>query len=231
MKVGIIGAMEEEITLLRHKLTAVQTLRRAGCEIYIGQLDGINVALLRSGIGKVAAALGTTLLLEHFHPSLIINTGSAGGLINTLQIGDIIISDRVGYHDADVTAFGYQPGQMAGCPPVFIADEYLVDLAERCSQRLELSARRGLICSGDAFINGAAPLKRIRQTFPGVAAVDMEAAAIAQVCHHFSVPFVVLRAVSDVADSESHINFKQFLTVAAKRSSQLVAAVLQHLAI
>lgn len=230
MKVGIIGAMEQEVTLLRDRIENRQTHRLAGCEIDTGHLHGVEVALLKSGIGKVAAAMGTTLLLDHCRPDRVINTGSAGGLASTLRVGDIVISDEVCYHDADVTAFGYQPGQMAGCPPAFSADPALIALAERCIGALRLNAVRGLICSGDAFINGAAPLARLRHTFPQAAAVEMEAAAIGHVCHAFQIPFVVVRAISDVADQASHISFDEFLKVAAAQSTLMVEAMLRELA-
>ncbi|MCW6033240.1 5'-methylthioadenosine/S-adenosylhomocysteine nucleosidase [Pantoea sp. JK] len=230
MKVGIIGAMEQEVTLLRDKIENRQTLTLAGCEIYTGTLNGVEVALLKSGIGKVAAALGTTLLLELCKPDVVINTGSAGGLASTLKVGDIVVSDEVRYHDADVTAFGYEPGQMAGCPAAFVADDKLIVAAERVIKQLDLNAVRGLVVSGDAFINGAAPLTRIRTTFPQAIAVEMEATAIGHVCHQFKVPFVVVRAISDVADQESHISFDEFLSVAAKQSSLMVENLLVQLA-
>ncbi|WP_395755583.1 5'-methylthioadenosine/S-adenosylhomocysteine nucleosidase [Edwardsiella ictaluri] len=230
MKVGIIGAMEQEVTLLRDRIENRQTLRLASGEIYTGRLHGVEVALLKSGIGKVSAAMGTTLLLDHCRPDVVINTGSAGGLASTLRVGDIVISDEVRYHDADVTAFGYQPGQMAGCPAAFSADAALIALAERCIIALQLNAVRGLICSGDAFINGAEPLARIRRTFPQVAAVEMEAAAIGHVCHAFQTPFMVVRAISDVADQESHISFDEFLKVAAEQSTLMVEAMLRAMA-
>lgn len=226
MKVAIIGAMEEEVTLLRAQIQNCQTLKRGGCEIYSGKLQGMDVALLKSGIGKVAAAMGTTLLIEHCQPDIVINTGSAGGLASTLKVGDIVISDEVRYHDADLTAFGYEPGQMAGCPAAFIADEKLIRLAEQSVQKLRLNSVRGLICSGDAFINGSEPLARIKATFPKVAAVEMEAAAIAHVCHQFEMPFVVVRAISDVADQTSHLSFDEFLGIAAKQSSLMVTTLL-----
>ncbi|ANI30992.1 5'-methylthioadenosine nucleosidase [Yersinia entomophaga] len=229
MKVGIIGAMEQEVTLLRDKIENRQTLSRAGCEIYTGQLYGVEVALLKSGIGKVSAAMGTTLLLEHCQPDVIINTGSAGGLAASLNVGDIVVSEEVRYHDADVTAFGYEAGQMAGCPAAFTADNALIELAETCIRQLNLNAVRGLICSGDAFINGAEPLARIRKTFPSVAAVEMEAAAIGHVCHAFNIPFVVVRAISDVADKESHLSFDEFLVVAAQQSTLMIEAMLKML--
>lgn len=230
MKIGIIGAMEQEVALLRDQIENRETFKRAGCEIYTGQLNGVEVALLKSGIGKVSAALGTTLLLEICQPDLIINTGSAGGLASSLKVGDIVVSDEVRYHDADVTAFGYEPGQMAGCPAAFTADKALIELAESCIKQCQLNAVRGLICSGDAFINGAEPLARIRSTFPNVVAVEMEAAAIGHVCHQFGTPFVVVRAISDVADQASHLSFDEFLVLAAKQSSLMVSTMLKALA-
>lgn len=229
MRVGVIGAMEQEVTLLREKIEDCQILSRGGCEIYTGTINGVDVALLKSGIGKVAAAIGTTLLLEHFRPDVVINTGSAGGLDSRLNVGDIVVSTEVRYHDADVTAFGYEPGQMAQCPPAFIAAPKLISIAEECIESLKLNAVRGLICSGDAFINGAEPLARIRRTFPDVAAVEMESTAIGHVCHQFDTPFVVVRAISDVADKESHLSFDEFLSVAAEQSSLMVTAMLDKL--
>ncbi|QDY41037.1 5'-methylthioadenosine/S-adenosylhomocysteine nucleosidase [Candidatus Pantoea soli] len=229
MKAGIIGAMEQEVTLLRDKIENRQTLSLAGCEIYTGTLNGVDVALLKSGIGKTAAALGTTLLLQLCKPDVVINTGSAGGLAATLQVGDIVVSDAVRYHDADVTAFGYEPGQMAGCPAAFAADETLITAAEQVINQLNLNAVRGLVVSGDAFINGAEPLARIRQTFPQAIAVEMEATAIGHVCHQFGVPFVVVRAISDVADKASHLSFEEFLSVAARQSSLMVENLLAQL--
>ncbi|MBV7406437.1 5'-methylthioadenosine/S-adenosylhomocysteine nucleosidase [Enterobacter sp. ENT03] len=229
MKVGIIGAMEEEVTLLRDKIENRQTLNIAGCEIYTGTLNGTEVALLKSGIGKVAAAMGATLLLERCKPDVIINTGSAGGLAPTLKVGDIVVSDEARYHDADVTAFGYELGQLPGCPAGFKADEKLVAAAETCIAELNLHAVRGLIVSGDAFINGAENLAKIRHNFPQAIAVEMEATAIAHVCHNMGVPFVVVRAISDVADQESHLSFDEFLVVAAKQSSLMVETLVQNL--
>ncbi|EOC0210238.1 5'-methylthioadenosine/S-adenosylhomocysteine nucleosidase [Cronobacter dublinensis] len=229
MKAGIIGAMEEEVTLLRDKIDNRQTLNIAGCEIYTGTLNGVDVALLKSGIGKVSAAMGATLLLEHCKPDVVINTGSAGGLAASLKVGDIVVSDEVRYHDADVTAFGYEYGQMAGCPAAFKADEKLIAAAQATIEQLNLHAVRGLVVSGDAFINGSVNLAKIRHNFPQAIAVEMEATAIGHVCHNFGVPFVVVRAISDVADQQSHLSFEEFLAVAAKQSSLMVETLLTSL--
>jgi adenosylhomocysteine nucleosidase len=230
MKVGIIGAMEEEVTLLRDKIENRQTLKLGGSEIYTGTLNGVDVALLKSGIGKVAASMGAALLLDHCKPDVVINTGSAGGLAPSLKVGDIVISDEVRYHDADVTAFGYEYGQMAGCPAAFVADEKLIHAAGQCIEALNLHAVRGLVVSGDAFINGAENLATIRRRFPQAIAVEMEATAIGHVCHNFGTPFVVVRAISDVADQESHLSFDEFLAVAARQSSLMVESLVQKLA-
>ncbi|HKM95425.1 MAG TPA: 5'-methylthioadenosine/S-adenosylhomocysteine nucleosidase [Buttiauxella sp.] len=230
MKVGIIGAMEEEVTLLRDKIENRQTLTLAGCEIYTGTLGGVEVALLKSGIGKVAAAMGATLLLEHCKPDVVINTGSAGGLAPTLKVGDIVVSDEVRYHDADVTVFGYEFGQLPGCPAGFAADAKLIAAAEECITELNLHAVRGLVVSGDAFINGSVALAKIRHNFPQAVAVEMEATAVAHVCHNFGTPFVVVRAISDVADQQSHLSFDEFLAVAAKQSTLMVEKLVQKLA-
>ena len=228
MKIGIIGAMEEEVTLLRDKIDNRQTITIGGSEIYTGQLQGVDVALLKSGIGKVAAAMGATLLMEHCKPDVIINTGSAGGLASTLKVGDIVVSDETRYHDADVTAFGYEYGQLPGCPAGFKADDKLIAAAETCISALNLNAVRGLIVSGDAFINGSIGLAKIRHNFPQAVAVEMEATAIAHVCHNYGVPFVVVRAISDVADQQSHLSFDEFLAVAAKQSTLMVENLVQR---
>lgn len=230
MKVGIIGAMAQEVAILLEKMDSPKLTELAGCKIYQGQIDGVDVALLQSGIGKTAAAVGTTLLLQLAQPDLVINTGSAGGLDSRLNVGDIVISNEVRHHDVDVTAFGYEKGQLPANPPAFLADEKLAALAVSQTQQAGFNAVSGLVCSGDLFVNGAAMIARIRQDFPSVAAVEMEAASIAQVCHAFSVPFVVVRAISDVADKESHLSFDEFLPLAAEKSSAIVLLMLKQLA-
>ncbi len=140
------------------------------------------------------------------------------------------VSDEARYHDADVTAFGYEFGQLPGCPAGFKADPALIAAAEACIAELNLNAVRGLIVSGDAFINGSVGLAKIKHNFPQAIAVEMEATAIAHVCHNFNVPFVVVRAISDVADQQSHLSFDEFLVVAAKQSSLMVETLVQKLA-
>ena len=206
-----------------------KTTEIANCKIFEGKINNRPVAVLQSGIGKVAAAMGTTLLIQQFKPDMIINTGSAGGLDPNLNVGDVIISTDVRHHDVDVTAFGYEKGQLPANPAAFLPNEQLVEVAKKQAEKLGLNAVSGLICSGDAFINGADKIAQIRADFPQVAAVEMEAAAIAQVCHAMQIPFVVVRAISDVADKESHLSFDEFLPLAAEKSSEMVLAMLNNL--
>ncbi|MDE1252477.1 5'-methylthioadenosine/S-adenosylhomocysteine nucleosidase [Vibrio aestuarianus] len=230
MKIGIIGAMEQEVAILKTAINNVQQVSKAGCTYFIGQIHGVDVVLLQSGIGKVAAAIGTTILLEEYQPDVVINTGSAGGFDASLTMGDVVISSEVRHHDADVTAFGYEMGQMAGQPAAFKADETLMNIAEKALTQMEdKHAVRGLICTGDAFVCTAERQAFIRQHFPSVIAVEMEASAVAQTCHQFNVPFVVVRAISDVADKASPMSFDEFLPLAAQSSSEMVIKMVELL--
>lgn len=206
-----------------------KTTEIANCKIFEGKINNRPVAVLQSGIGKVAAAMSTTLLIQQFKPDMIINTGSAGGLDPNLNVGDVIISTEVRHHDVDVTAFGYEKGQLPANPAAFLPNEQLVEMAKKQAEKLGLNAVSGLICSGDAFINGTDKIAQIRADFPQVAAVEMEAAAIAQVCHAMQIPFVIVRAISDVADKESHLSFDEFLPLASEKSSEMVLEMLNNL--
>lgn len=226
MKVAIIGAMEEEVVLLRKHIDNPSVDMIAGYEYTSGQMNGTDVVLLRSGIGKVNAALSTTILLDKYKPDYVINTGSAGGTDVHLNVGDIVISTEVRHHDVDATAFDYEYGQVPNMPPAFYADEKLIQLALEGAKALQdVQTVRGLITTGDMFVNELADVERIIEKFPAVKAVEMEAAAIAQVCYQFDVPFVIIRSLSDIAGKESNISFNQYLEKAVLHSSELVMKI------
>ena len=148
MKAGIIGAMEPEVAILKTKLTNSETSTHAGYTFYQGQLDGNDVVIVQSGIGKVAAALATAILIDKFQPDYVVNTGSAGGFNPTLKVGDIVVSSEVRYHDVDVTAFGYEIGQLPANPAAFIPHQTLVSAAQQGIASLEnINAMIGLILS------------------------------------------------------------------------------------
>lgn len=226
MKIAIIGAMEEEVTLLREKIEDKTQEVIAGCEYTSGKMDGVDVVLLRSGIGKVNAALSTAILLDRYKPDYVINTGSAGGYNPQLNVGDVVISTEVRHHDVDVTVFGYEYGQVPQLPPAFLADSRLVEVAEKCAKAIkDIQVVRGLIATGDSFMNDPARVEFIRDKFTDLQAVEMEAAAIAQVSYQFGTPFVVIRSLSDIAGKESDVSFDQFLEKAALHSADLVMKI------
>lgn len=215
--------MEQEVELLRGALQNTKTETIANSEYTTGTYEGKEVVLLKSGIGKVNAAMSTTILLEKFNPKVVINTGSAGGFDAALKVGDIVISDEVRHHDVDVTAFGYEIGQMAGMPAAYKSDENLMEVAKQAVIEVgEHNYSVGLICSGDVFMSNPERVEAVRKDFPTMKAVEMEAAAVAQVCHQFNTPFVVIRALSDIAGQESSMSFDEFLPVAAKHSTEIV---------
>ncbi|MGL4522663.1 MAG: 5'-methylthioadenosine/S-adenosylhomocysteine nucleosidase, partial [Bacilli bacterium] len=180
------------------------------------------------GIGKVNAAVSTTLLLERYAIDVVINTGSAGGFNPELAVGDVVISTGVAYHDVDVTAFNYALGQVPGMPAVFEADEKLIQIAME-SGNADQTFAKGLIVTGDSFIHTPEKSQIIVENFPALQAVEMEACAIAQVCHRMSVPWVVIRALSDIAGKESHISFDKFLEKAAVQSSDHIQRMIAKL--
>ncbi|MDX2367417.1 MAG: 5'-methylthioadenosine/S-adenosylhomocysteine nucleosidase [Colwellia sp.] len=230
MKAGIIGAMEPEVAILKAKLSNCETITHAGYNFYQGQIDNSDVVIVQSGIGKVAAALATAILIDKFQPDYLVNTGSAGGFDPSLKVGDIVVSSEVRYHDVDVTAFGYEIGQLPANPAAFIPHPTLVTAAQVGIKELSnINAMVGLITTGDTFMTKEDDIAKARANFPTMAAVEMEGAAIAHTCHQFKVPFVIVRSLSDIAGIESPTSFDEYLETASVNSSQLVLNMLNAL--
>ena len=230
MKAGIIGAMEPEVAILKAKLNNAQTSTYAGYTFYQGQLDGNDVVIVQSGIGKVAAALATALLIDKFQPDYVVNTGSAGGFDAKLKVGDIVVSSEVRYHDVDVTAFGYEIGQLPANLAAYVPHKSLIEAAQEGINSLEnIQTMIGLITTGDTFMTKDDDIAKARANFPTMAAVEMEGAAIAHTCHQFEVPFVIIRSLSDIAGKESPTSFDEYLETASVNSSQLVVNMLNAL--
>ncbi|TWT08283.1 5'-methylthioadenosine/S-adenosylhomocysteine nucleosidase [Planococcus sp. CPCC 101016] len=231
MKIGVIGAMEEEVQLLRSGLENPQTEEIAKCEFTLGTYEGQEIVLLKSGIGKVNAAMSTTILLQQYRPDIVINIGSAGGFDEELEVGAVVISDEVRHHDVDVTVFGYEMGQVPQLPAAFTSNEELIELAVKAVKEMgQHDYAVGLIATGDSFMNDPERVAKVREYFPTMKAAEMEAAAVAQVCYQFDVAFVVIRALSDIAGKESSISFDEFLPTAAKHSTEIVFNVISQLA-
>lgn len=230
MKAGIIGAMEPEVAILKKNLENCVITEHAGYTFYQGTLNGQDIVLVQSGIGKVAAALATALLIDKFSPDYVVNTGSAGGFDQSLKVGDIVISSEVKYHDVDVTAFGYEIGQLPGNPASYLPHQVLVDAAKTSIASLDnINTLVGLITTGDTFMTKDDDIAKARKNFPTMAAVEMEGAAIAHTCHQFAVPFVIIRSMSDIAGKESPTSFEAYLETASVNSSAMVTAMIAEL--
>lgn len=227
--IGIIGAMIEEVEILREKMEIESTETIAGMEFYKGTLDGENIVLVQSGVGKVNAAACTQVLVDHFGVDYLINSGVAGGLNPDVNIGDIVISTDAVQHDVDVTAFGEKPGVISRMDTsYFEADEKLIQLAQSATEGLtgDIQVFQGRIASGDQFIADAEKQAWITENFSAYA-VEMEGAAIAHVAHLNEVPFVIIRAISDDASGEADVKYEDFLKTAAVNASKMIEEMIK----
>ncbi|GHV22361.1 5'-methylthioadenosine/S-adenosylhomocysteine nucleosidase [Spirochaetia bacterium] len=237
---GIIGAMEEEVEILHSCMKIDRTVEIGGFKFFYGKLEEQRVVLLKCGIGKVNAAVGCALMIHVFlsskdSPQCVINTGCAGGINPKniepeLNFGDVVISTKLVQHDFDITAFGHEIGQIPGLDRFFTADEKAISKVIKAIDALkrenklpnDLKYVQGLIASGDVFMSDGEHINKVVKLFPDLRAVEMEGAAIAQTCTLLNTPFVVLRAMSDIAGEESPVKFDEYLPAAAKHTSEIV---------
>lgn len=227
-KTGIIGAMEIEVEQLKKDMEISRTVKKAKMEFFEGMLKGKPVVVVRSGIGKVNAAVCTQILVDEFQVDTVINTGIAGSLNADINIGDIVISKDVLHHDMDAVNFGYPLGQIPQMDVFsFEADQELADLAEQVCRRVnpEVSVFRGRIVSGDQFIAEKSVKERLITNFGGYC-TEMEGAAIAQTAYLNQIPFVILRAISDKADDSASMDYPTFERQAAEHCVKLVEGLL-----
>lgn len=223
-KTGIIGAMELEVETLKSKMTVSRIVKKAGMEFFEGSLNGAQAVIVRSGVGKVNAALCVQILVDLFEVTHIINTGVAGSLNAKLDIGDILISRDALHHDVDATIFGYKPGEV---PQLgireFPADERLMQLAKASCERViaDCHAVIGRVVSGDQFISSREVKEKLIAGFQGDCA-EMEGASVAHGAFLNQVPFVIIRAISDKADDSAEMDYPTFERAAALHSAALV---------
>ncbi|WP_125707937.1 5'-methylthioadenosine/adenosylhomocysteine nucleosidase [Companilactobacillus zhongbaensis] len=222
MRIGVIVPMEEEIKLFKDSMDAFKATTVANVEFTEGTYGDHQVILAQSGIGKVQAGMTATILNEKFQPDFIVNTGSAGGIGEGLKIGDLVISDKLAYHDVDVTESGYAMGQLPGSLLYFDADPFYINQIEIAADKTHLNYHKGLIVSGDQFIDDKQKIATIKKAFPDALASEMEGAAVAQVCTQFQTPFVVIRSMSDVGDENASVNFDEFVVQAGQKSVQML---------
>ncbi len=229
--VGIIGAMDSEIALLLEKLDNAATVTIGNTVYHTGELSNVPVVIARCGIGKVCAAICAQAMIDRFAVRCIINTGVAGGLKTGLSVGDMVLCTDAVQHDFDVTAFGYVRGYMCTGednqkPTRYAADAHLRETVAKVAAEIpDCHTVAGVIASGDVFVADAALKQQLLADFDATAA-EMEGAAVAQTAVANGVPFLVIRAISDLADGSASVSFDTFEVQAAAVSAQLLMAAL-----
>lgn len=224
---GIIGAMDVEVAEVKAVMQDVEVKTMAGMDFYKGILKGKEVVVVRSGIGKVNAAVCTQILVDHYDVEAVINTGIAGSLKNEIEIGDVVLSTDTVQHDMDATGFGYPVGQIPQMEEFsFPADEALIKLAEKCCKEVnpEIGVFTGRVVSGDQFVSDQVKKDWIAETFGGFC-TEMEGAAIAQAAYLNKVPFLIIRAISDKADNSATMDYDEFEEKAVRHSVNLILAI------
>ena len=232
MKFGIIGAMEEEVAQLKEKMTDLTITTKAGMDFYDGTLLGKAVTVVRSGIGKVNAGCCTQILADLFRVDCVINTGIAGSLDASINIGDIVLCTDAVQHDMDAVAFGYDLGVIPRMPVSFFpADEALRLAAKRICQKVnpEISVHEGRVATGDQFIADKAKKEYIVTNF-GAKCTEMEGAAIAQAAYNNALPFLIIRAISDKADDSAQMDYPTFEKQAIEHTVKLMLALIEEAA-
>lgn len=222
--IGIIGAMDVEVDTLKKDMKVKREVQRAGMTFCQGELCGQEAVVVRSGVGKVNAAICTQILIDEFHVTAVVNTGIAGALKAEINIGDLVISTDLVQHDMDATGFGYPLGQIPQMEVFsFQADERLSNLAKKACEEVnpEIQVFQGRIVSGDQFVSDRAVKEKIAGNFDGYC-TEREGAAIAQAAYLNGVPFVVVRAVSDKADESAAMDYPAFERMAVEHSVKLV---------
>lgn len=230
-KLGIIGAMEIEVAILKSKLENAAVTKIGPMEFYEGKLSGCDVVIVMCGVGKVHAAMCTQVLCSHFCVTHLVNTGVAGSLDAELDICDVLVSTDAIQHDMDVTHLGYDVGKVPGLEVrAFPADEKLMRYAFEASESIRPGhTRLGRVATGDQFVNSRELKARIIET-TGAKCTEMEGGAIAQTAYVNQVPFVILRAISDKADDSADMDYPTFEKQAAANCAAVAEALAKRLA-
>lgn len=229
-KLGIIGAMTEEVETLVASMDGHTAKEIAGSTFYEGTLDGLNAVIVQCGVGKVNAALCAQILCSCFGVTHLVNTGIAGSLSNDLDIGDLVISRDAMYHDFDCVHFGYPYGKVPGMDVIaFPADDTLMAYAFAAAEAVNPGHTKiGRIASGDQFIAQAEKKAFIIEKTQALC-TEMEGTAIAQTAYRNHVPFVILRAISDKADNSAEMDYPAFETLSAHRCAQVTHVLAKKL--
>ena len=221
-KIGIIGAMELEVTTLRSLMDIENTVKKASLTFYEGKLEGKDIVLVQCGIGKVNSALCAQILISEFKVDAVVNTGVAGAIHSSLGVNDIVISTEA-----------IQKGQIPQMDnSIFIADERLVNAAYESSldqvKDKEFQIVKGRVATGDIFISSKELKEELENDFEAYCG-EMEGGAIAHACYLNNIPFVIIRAMSDKADGSANVTYDEFVVEAAENSKDIVLKMLRAL--
>ena len=228
---GIIGAMDEEVAKIKEQMEDVETKQIASMEFLKGTVKGHPVVVVRSGIGKVNAAMCTQILADIYHVDAVINTGIAGSLNADINIGDIVLSTDALEHDMDAVAFGYPVGQIPRMDTLsFKADEQLRKTAKEICEKVnpDVTVFEGRVVSGDQFISDKQKKEWLIENFAGYC-TEMEGAAIAHAAYLHDIPFLIIRAISDKADDSASVDYPAFEAKAIEHSVRLLLALCEEL--
>lgn len=229
--IGIIGAMEEEVELLKEKMTDTVIIEKAGMKFVKGTLKGQTAVVVRSGIGKVNAGICTQILADEFQVGAVINTGIAGSLRAEINIGDIVLSTDTMQHDVDAREFGYPLGQIPRMETLtFLADEKLRKLAKEVCEEVnpDIQVFEGRVTSGDQFVADKETKEKIIENTQAYC-TEMEGAAIGQAAYLNKIPYLVIRAISDKADDSAHVDYPTFERQAIRHTVNLVSSMMERL--
>lgn len=229
MRIGIIGAMSEEVQGIKKLMTDIEEEKIGTLTFYTGVMHDKDIVLLETGIGKVNAAIGATLMIEAFDVEEIVFTGVAGGINEELDLGDVVISRDLIQHDFDTSAFGDKLGMIPRMDnSIFKADDELIELAVNAGKKLKGKVVVGRVLSGDQFIASPEKIAFLKKEFNGDC-TEMEGAAVGHVCQVLDIPFVVIRTMSDKANSDAHTDYATFMRIAADNSVTLVNEMLSNM--
>lgn len=225
MKIGIIFAMNEELNALKKYLSINRINKIYELEFFEGVIENTECVLVECGIGKVNAARCTQVLIDNYDLDYIFNIGVAGGVSSNLKVGDIVVGEKLVQHDFDITAFDHEKGYVPNIGGKFInTSDYLVNL----SKKSDISVKYGVIASGDIFCTDINMSNKINNKFNALC-VEMEGAAVAQVCYLCKIPFLIIRSISDVPNNENHITFDEFLLDASDKVANYLISMLSKI--
>lgn len=229
--IGIIGAMDEEVAKLKEVMDNAAISSIASMDFYKGTISGHEVVVVRSGIGKVNAAICTQILVDTYHVRCVVNTGIAGSLKTEINIGDIVLSTDTLEHDMDAVAFGYPVGQIPRMDTLsFQADEKLREAAKAACKKVlpDVGVFEGRVVSGDQFVSDGDKKAWLSETFGGYC-TEMEGAAIAHAAYVNKIPFIIIRAISDKADNSASMDYPAFEAMAIENSVKLIKEMILHI--